>query len=203
MGFSYNKVKQFNKVFLLYCLILFGYELSLLITSTLHLGNHLIANINSLVYSCLVLGLVLHIYKKYNSKIGSVTLFMLTIIITVSIGWIMENFTFGNTVLIYNSVLSGVVSVVITLICIYILNVLILTKTGNSLKDPDVLIIAGILTRSLTFGFSLWFLNFDYGFDWNFLSNLLTGINIGLCLSDMFFLYAVTRMITQEIWVKK
>lgn len=179
---------------MLYCLVLFAYELTLLITGLLHIGNHLVANINAFVYACIVLGLIVQIYKKYNPRIGSVRMLVVSVFLMIFAAWIVENFALGNTILIYNSALSGVVSVVTALACIFLLNILILTKSGDILKDPDVLIIAGILTRSLTFGFSLWFLNFDYGFDWSFLSHLLTGINIGLCLSDLFFLLATIRM---------
>jgi hypothetical protein len=196
MACFYQRMIRSGRFFILYTALLFCYEFTLLITSTLHIGNHLIANINTLIYSCLVLALVIDIYRKYNPKLTSVRMLLMSVCMALLVGWIVDNFAFGNTILVYNSVLSGVVSIVIALICIYLLNVLILTKSGDILKDPDVLIIAGILTRSLTFGFSLWFLNFDYGFDWNFLSNLLTGINVGLCLSDLFFLMATMRLIT-------
>jgi len=179
----------------MYCMVLFFYELTLLITGFLHIGNHMVANINTLLYTIVTLVLIGQIYKRYHQKAGSLKILIITCILVLLVGWIVENFFFGNSVTIYNSVLPGITSVIICLISIYLINVVIFAKSGEILKDPDVLIIAGLLIRSITFGFSLWFLNFDYGFDWNFLSNLLTGINVGLCLSDLFFLLAVQRII--------
>lgn len=194
----YKRITKTYGDFLLFCFILFSYELTLLITGSLHINNHLIANLNTLVYTAMGLWVIGRVYKRYHQNKRSINIILGLIWLLISFGWMAENFMPDNSVFIFNPVVPGVVSVVITFICIYLVNVLIFAKSGSILKDPDLLIIAGMLIRSITFGFLMWFLNFDYGFDWKFLSKLLMGINVGICISDLIFLLATYRIINES-----
>ena len=194
MGANSKKFTRQYANFGIYCLVIFLYELILVITSFLRIENHFIANVNSLVYLPLAFFLVCQVYLSFYQKNRSIRIIQAIIVAFTMIAWIVENFFIGS-IFIFNSRLPGFSSVLLALSCIYIINILIFTKSGQFLKDPDVLIVVGLLTRSITFGFTLWFLNFDYGFDFKFYSNLLVSINIGLCISDLFFLYAVQRIL--------
>ncbi len=189
-----KKIKEKHTNFMMYCIAIFCYELALLITWSLHVENHLIANINSVIYLPLAFFLISQIYLGFYKLNKTIRVVQTIIIVATIIVWIVENFLAGS-IFTYNSRLPGFASILLTLACIYLVNILIFTKSEQFLKDPDVLIVIGLLIRSITFGFTLWFLNFDYDFDKEFYSNLLVGINIGLCISDLFFLYAVQRIL--------
>jgi hypothetical protein len=194
IGCFYKKVLQQHRYFLAYCLVLFCYEFVLLITAFMKIDNHWVANVNTFIYGIISVVVLSEVYKKYHKNTQSLKMILLALLVVFATGWVVENFAMDRTIFIYNSRLAGILSIFTGLIGIYLLNVLIFANSGSLFRDPDVLVVVAILLRSITFGFSLWFLNFDYGFDHHFLSNLLTGINVGLCLADMFLLLAVQRI---------
>jgi hypothetical protein len=191
---NWQKLKKQYLIFMGYCLAAFVYELALLVTWIFHFENHLIANINTVIYLPLTCFLICNIYMGFYKTGKAISILKKVVVGIIITTWVLENFFFG-TIYNYNSLLPGFASIVFTLGGIYIVNILIFAKTGDFLKDPEVLIVVGLLIRSIIFGFTLWFLNFDYGFSQSFYSNLLGGINIGLCISDLLFLYAIQRIL--------
>jgi hypothetical protein len=198
IGINFSKLIKSYGDFVIYCLVIFVYELILGVTSFLQINNHIIANINTLVYTAFTFYLISKAYTRYHQKSKTGFLFFSFLITILLVAWVLENFLPGNSIFVFHSLLPGFSSILIVLICVYLINVLIFTNNGSIWKDPDILIIGGVLVRSITFGFALWFLNFDYGFERTFVSDLLASINIGLCLSDLMFIFAIYSILKPE-----
>ena len=191
--FNWRYIKQGYWILATYCILIFIYELSLAITSQLKVNNHFIANIHSLIYFPLAFFLLFRIYANFYKNRKSLLIIQIVLALLVVMGWVVDNLIMGNLIL-FNSMMPWAASVVLLIGCVYLINVLIFTRSGDFFKDPDVLITGGILVRSLIWTFSLWLLDFSSGFNKDFVLELLLFANVGLCISDLFFIYAVTRI---------
>jgi hypothetical protein len=176
-----------------YCILVFVYELSLAITALLKVNNNFIANIHSLIYFPFAFFLLFRIYSNFYKNHRSLIIIQMVLVVLVIIGWILDNLIMGNIIL-FNSMMPWFASIVLLAGCVYLINVLLFNKNSQFLKDPDVLITCGILVRSVIWTFSLWLLDFETGFNRDFIMQLLLFTNIGLCISDVFFIYAIRRI---------
>jgi hypothetical protein len=195
--FNWKYIKQGYWVLATYCILIFVYELSLAVTSQLKVNNHFIANIHSLIYFPFAFFLLFRIYANFYKNQKSLLIIQIVLAFMVVIGWVLDNLVMGNLTL-FNSMMPWVASVVLLIGCVYLINVLIFTKSGNFFKDPDVLITGGILVRSTIWTFSLWLMDFSSGFNNDFVLKLLLFANVGLCISDLFFIYAVSRIVVSK-----
>lgn len=193
IAYYWKYIKQGYTKLATYCILIFLYELSLAITSYYKMNNHFIANIHSLIYFPFAFFLLFRIYSNFYKNHKSLIILQVVLVVLVIVGWVLDNLIVGNIVL-FNSMMPWFASMVLLIGCVYLINVLIFTKSSQFFKDPDVLITGGILVRSLIWAFSLWLLDFSSDFNRDFIMQLLLFTNIGLCISDLFFIYAVRQI---------
>jgi len=197
--------KKFSKRYLslgVYLVAVFTYEFTMLITSIYQLNNHIGANLHSLLYLPLISWVLADVYKRiYAVKIPT-TKFILIVFVVVVAVWLAENFLLSN-VFVFNSLLPVISAVLVSLVGVYLLNILLFMNRKSHEKQADVLIIAGVMVRSVSFGFMLWLLNFNKGYEKEFYTMLVSVINMGLCVSDVFFLLSILRISGMNAVVKR
>ena len=187
--FRYKLIKQNIFLFLL-VFDLFICESVLLVTATLGIRNHAIANINTLIYCSLSIFVLFRIWESIKGKTHLLKCTKLTILIIIFLGWGFENFLFEN-IYLYNSFLAGIISFLLVILCIYLVNAMIFIKNNRILKDSNGLVLIGVLIRSFFGGLILLFLNYRMKFSNEFYVNMTIIGNLASIISNIFFLSAV------------
>jgi hypothetical protein len=188
-GYRYNTIKN-NLLFFIFCFYLLLNEALLFITAQLDINNHVIANINNLAYSSLAVLILYRIWFSVKGKSKTLAISKWIILLLICICWIAENFLI-NTLSVYNSVLSSIISLVFVVVLIYLINVFLFIKNDSLFKDSDGLLIIGMLIRSFFGGLLLLFLNYRMSYSADFYSNILILVNLALIVSNIFFLFAI------------
>lgn len=184
------KVISRNLIFFLFCFELFLYDISLYLTARIGFNNHIIANINTLLYFPLAILMLFKVWESIKGKTQTLRVFKYSILILILVGWLVENFI-AKDILVYNSILSAVVSLVLVIMSIYLINVLLFVKSSSLLRDSEGLVLIGMLVRSFSSGLLLLFMNYRMEYKDEFYSNILSIVNIGLIISGVFFLFAI------------
>jgi hypothetical protein len=185
----YRLIRQ-NFIFFIFCLNVLFYEGILYITSYYQIKNHLIANINTLIYFPISVLVLFKIWETVKGKSKNIYFLKYSILLLILIGWVLENFVFKD-ILVYNSILSAIVSLVLVVVSIYLINVLLFVKNNSILKDSDGLILIGMLIRSFSSGLLLLFMNYRMEYQPQFYMNILILVNWGLIISCAVFLFAI------------
>ena len=187
--FRFALIKK-NIFFFLLVLDLFINELILLVTATLGIQNHAVANINTFIYCSSTIFVLFRILETIKGKTNKLKFIKYTILVISLLGLSLENFVFEN-IYLYNSFFSSIISFMFVILCIYLVNLMLYIKNYNILKDSDGLVLIGILIRSFFSGLILLFLNYRMKFSNDFYTNISILVNLALIISNIFFLSAV------------
>ncbi len=178
-----------NFLFFAICLNLFVFETIMFLTSFYHTKNHIIANINTLIYYPLAVLLVFNIWGFVKGKSKTLSIFQFSILGFIAIGWIIENFVIEDFGL-YNTFLTAFVSMILVLISIYLINVIIFVKSTSIIKDSDTLLLIGMLIRSFFSGLIL-FINYRMNYSNEFYRDILILVNLAYTVANVFFLFSI------------
>lgn len=179
-----------NLIFFSFCFDLFLYDITLYLTARIGFNNHIIANVNTLFYFPLAILILFNVWESVKGKTKTLSILKYSILGLIFMGWIVENFIVKD-ILVYNSILSAIVSLVLVIISIYLINVLLFVKNNSLLKDSEGLLLIGMLIRSFSGGLLLLFMNYRMEYKDDFYSNILSLVNVGLIISGIFFLFAI------------
>jgi len=189
--FFYRKQSvRFHLSLLVFLMDILVYETAVIITAFFSIHNHFIANFNLIIYYTAMMWLL---YELWKHLIGKRTrpLIIFGLSVTVfCIGWIVENL-FVRELLFFNMYTPAVASFFSILVIIYLLNQLLFVKNTSIFRDPEGLILLGLLIRNFPPCVILIFFNFSSGYSEAFYSNILFLANLVATISTIFFLMAV------------
>jgi hypothetical protein len=187
--FRYKQIKE-NFLFFIFCLHLFLVEGLMFLTAQLGIKNHVLANIDTLVYSSILVFLICRIWESFVNRKEGLKVLKITTFILILIGWVVENFII-ESITIYNSLLSCIISFLMVILSVYLINMILFLKNGSIFKDSNGLLLIGILIRSFSTGLILLFLNYRMNFSDDFYAKILVLVNVALIVSNIFFLLGV------------
>jgi len=189
LGFK-NKLSVYNSFLFLFFLTDFIYQVVMSSTAFLGFHNHLIANLYSVIIHSIALLLIRSICIKNNGYIVVVKRFIYYLIGLLVIAWIIQNFIVSK-IFTFNTVFDGVASFIIAVMAILMLNQLLYIKNTAFFKDPDILIIVGIILCYLSSSVITLFFNFDFKYSFNFYITVLLINNIFYVISNILYFTAV------------
>lgn len=179
-----------NFLFFIFCCQLFLNEALMYFTAELSIRNHVIANINTLVYFPLAFLVLFNIWETLKGKTQTIVILKSTFIGLIGLGWLIENFVL-NDFLFYNSFLSTIISLFLVIISVYLINVMLFIKSNSIFKDSDGLVLIGVLIRSFSCGLILLFMNYRMKYSDDFYQNVLVLVNLALTISNIFFIFSI------------
>jgi hypothetical protein len=188
--FYRHKQIRGNFLFFIFCFHLFLVEGLMFLTAQLGIKNHVLANIDTLIYSSILVFLIFRIWESFVSRKRRLLVLKITIFILILIGWIIENFII-ESITIYNSFLSCSISFLMVILSVYLINMILFLKNGSIFRDSNGLLLIGILIRSFSGGLILLFLNYRMNFSDDFYARILVLVNVALVVSNIFFLLGV------------
>lgn len=187
--FKRRVIKYHVSFFILLVQVLL-FEIVTFITSAYSIRNHFIINLNTLIYIPFSILLVYQLWNhiKGESKAAKISAILFFVVFLVA--WVFENLIFGK-ITSYNVYLPAIASLVIILVIIHLINQLLFLKNNNLFRDPDGLILMGLLLRYIPNSIFLIFFNFRTHYSDLFYINILFIANIMALFSSILFLMAV------------